>query len=85
MIGSKRNDSSTIRAIPSASGEASSRRNFSINSSARSGDVPLARGCWHGGLGHGRIRRDSRDALVGIDGLLQKVFQWNPKGPTNLP
>jgi hypothetical protein len=36
MIGSNRKDSSTIRAIPSASGDASSIRNFSVNSSARS-------------------------------------------------
>ena len=36
MIGSKRNDSSTIRATPSASGEERSRRNFSISSSALS-------------------------------------------------
>ncbi len=35
-MGSKRNDSSTMRATPSANGEARSRRNFSINSSARS-------------------------------------------------
>ena len=38
MIGSKRNDSSTIRATPSASGELRISRNFSINSSARSDD-----------------------------------------------
>ena len=38
MIGRSRNDSSTIRATPSASGEPSSNRNFSINSPARSGD-----------------------------------------------
>ena len=36
MIGSRRNDSSTIRATPSASGEERRRRNFSINSSALS-------------------------------------------------
>jgi hypothetical protein len=36
MIGSRRNDSSTIRATPSASGEDRSSLNFSINSSARS-------------------------------------------------
>jgi hypothetical protein len=36
MIGSKRNDSSTIRATPSASGEARIIRNFSKSSSARS-------------------------------------------------
>jgi len=36
MIGSKRNDSSTIRATPSANGEVRSSRNFSNNSSARS-------------------------------------------------
>ena len=36
MIGSRRNDSSTIRATPSASGEERSSLNFSINSSARS-------------------------------------------------
>ena len=36
MIGNRRNDSSTIRATPSASGEESSRRNFSISSSALS-------------------------------------------------
>ena len=36
MMGSKRNDSSTMRATPSANGEARSRRNFSISSSARS-------------------------------------------------
>jgi hypothetical protein len=36
IIGSKRNDSSTIRATPSASGEARIIRNFSNSSSARS-------------------------------------------------
>ena len=36
MIGRSRKDSSTIRAIPSASGDARSIRNFSINSSPRS-------------------------------------------------
>ena len=36
MIGRSRNDSSTIRAIPSASGDARSIRNFSTKSSARS-------------------------------------------------
>ena len=35
-MGSKRNDSSTIRATPSASGEARIIRNFSNSSSARS-------------------------------------------------
>ena len=38
MIGRSRNDSSTIRATPSASGEPSNNRNFSNNSPARSGD-----------------------------------------------
>ena len=38
-MGRRRNDSSTIRATPSASGEPSKRRNFSINSSARSDEV----------------------------------------------
>ena len=40
MIGSRRNDSSTIRATPSASGEERSRRNFAISSSALS-DEPI--------------------------------------------
>ena len=63
MIGSRRNDSSTIRATPSASGEARSRRNFSINSSARSGEVPLARQAAGTGVSSGRIRDDT-GALV---------------------
>ena len=41
MIGSKRNDSSTIRATPSASGEERSSRNFSISSSALSEEGDL--------------------------------------------
>jgi hypothetical protein len=42
MIGSRRKDSSTIRATPSASGEQRSNRNFSINSSARFDEVSRA-------------------------------------------
>jgi len=42
MIGSRRNDSSTIRAIPSAIGEARSSRNFSNSSSARSDEETRA-------------------------------------------
>ncbi len=41
MIGSRRNDSSTIRATPSASGEERSRRNFAISSSALSEELIL--------------------------------------------
>ena len=41
MIGNRRNDSSTIRATPSASGDPRINRNFSINSSARSDDGTL--------------------------------------------
>ena len=41
MIGSRRNDSSTIRATPSASGDERRRRNFSISSSARSEEGTL--------------------------------------------
>jgi hypothetical protein len=51
MIGSSRNDSSTIRATPSANGEVRSSRNFSKSSSARSDVGSLA---------------ESADVLMGV-------------------
>ena len=65
MIGSKRYDSSTIRATPSASGEARSKRNFSINSSARSGEDP----------------RDGWGAGVGAAAVVASEVIWAAPGP----
>ena len=61
MIGSKRNDSSTIRATPSANGEERSSLNFSINSSARSDEGSRGKAGLDAGVTSTWIRRACRE------------------------
>ena len=83
-MGSKRNDSSTIRATPSASGEARIIRNFSNSSSARSeeGNRPDA-AFEAGGVPH---RCHHRELVVGWhSGRLEQVLQRNTQRSRNSP